>query len=250
MKEDIKKGNRTKIRIAASADLHITTSDAGKWKECFSAISEQADVLVLCGDMTNSGSVREAAVLGEELQCLRIPVIGVLGNHDHAMGRPDLVAGTLRQAGLRILEGDCVVMQGIGFAGVKGFGAGFGRYSLAPFGETATRTFAEEALIQTRLLDKALGRLEAADSLAPKVALTHYAPVQDTVTGEPEPLYPFLGSSRLADPMIRHRVAVAFHGHAHSGSLEGQLAGVRVFNVARDVLSRAGYRRGFFLYEV
>ena len=246
----MEKDDRTKIRIAATADLHVTRGDAGKWKDYFSAISEQADVLVVCGDMTNSGSVEEAAVLGEELQRLKIPVIGVLGNHDHAAGTPGQVAAALRGAGVRILEGDCTVVQGIGFAGVKGFGGGFGPYSLAPFGEAATKAFAEEALTETRLLDEALGRLDEADSRAPKVALTHYAPVQGTVTGEPEPLYPFLGSSRLADPMVRHRVAVAFHGHAHSGTLEGQVSGVRVFNVAHDVLTRAGYRWAFFLYEV
>lgn len=246
----MKKDHRTKIRIAAGADLHVTTSDAGKWKEYFSAISEQADVLVVCGDMTHSGSAREAAVLGEELQCLRIPVIGVLGNHDHAMDRPDLVAGTLRQAGLRILEGDCTVVKDTGFAGVKGFGGGFGPYSLAPFGEAATKAFAREALEQTRLLDEALEKLDTGDPLAPKVALMHYAPIQATVAGEPEPLYPFLGSSRLSDPLVRRRVAVAFHGHAHSGTLEGQVAGVKVFNVARDVLVRAGYPWPFFLYEI
>lgn len=241
---------KRKIRIAAIADLHVKTSDSGKWKGYFARVSEEAEVVLMCGDVTNGGSPEEAAVLGEELQGCRIPVVGVLGNHDYAMDCPELVLKTLREAGVQMLAGDYTIVEGVGFAGVKGFGGGFDRYRLSGFGERAIKDFVAEALKETRLLEDALTRLEMADASLAKVVLLHYAPLQATVLGEPEPLYPFLGSSRLSEPLVRHEVRVAFHGHAHSGSLQGRIAGVEVYNVAHEVLVRSGYDLPFFLYEM
>ena len=193
----------------------------------------------------------EAEVLAEELKACTIPVVAVLGNHDHEKGRHKLIRQILLKAGVHMLDGEAIVIAGIGFAGVKGFGGGFGKHMLSFFGEGAMKAFVQEAVDEALHLDRALARLESQHANLKKIAVLHYAPISDTVVGEPEPIFPFLGCSRLAEPLNRHKVVAAFHGHAHIGSLEGQTSdGIKVYNVSWPVLISHGYTQPFFLLEV
>lgn len=240
-----------KTRIAAIADLHVRTSDKGHWMECFKEVSSKADVLLIGGDLTDTGDEDEAQVLSDELKVCTIPVVAVLGNHDHEKGRQKTIRQIIQKEHVHVLDGEAVVVNGLGVAGVKGFGGGFDNYMLSMFGEEAMKAFVQEALNEALHLDRALAKLEKEHAGIPKVALLHYSPIKETVTGEPEVLYPFLGCSRLAEPLSRRGVLAAFHGHAHTGRLEGEAAGgVKVFNVARPVLHHANYPSPFFLYEI
>ncbi|WP_224998942.1 metallophosphoesterase [Cesiribacter sp. SM1] len=240
-----------KTRIAAVGDIHVKETDSGKWVEFFKEASRKADVLLLCGDLTNTGDEVEAQVLAEELKACTIPVIGVLGNHDHEKGRHKLIRHTLQNENVHILDGEAYVVGDVGFAGVKGFGGGFDKYMLSMFGEGANKAFVQEAVEEALHLERALSRLDSEYNNLKKIAVLHYSPVVDTVRGEPEVIFPFLGSSRLAEPLNRKQVIAAFHGHAHIGTLEGQTnGGVKVFNVSKPVLLKAGYETPFFVFEV
>jgi Icc-related predicted phosphoesterase len=241
-----------KTRIAAIADIHIRDTDKGKWVDFFSDVSRNADVLAICGDLTDTGDELEANILVEELKACTIPVVGVLGNHDHEKSRHKLIRQIVQNhPNVHILDGEAIVLAGVGFAGVKGFGGGFDKHMLSMFGEGAMKSFVQEAVEEALHLDRALARLDQDHNNIKKVALLHYSPIQETVHGEPEQIYPFLGSSRLAEPLSRRNVEVVFHGHAHVGMLEGNIAGkVKVFNVARQVLKKSGYERPYFLYEI
>lgn len=240
-----------KMRIAAVADIHVTDTDKNKWSDYFKEISRSADVLLICGDLTNTGDETEAQILRDELKSCTIPVVAVLGNHDYEKGRQKLIRQTLLSENLHILDGEAVVIGGVGFAGVKGFGGGFDNYMLSMFGEDAMKAFVQEAVDEALHLDRALARIDQQHEHLKKVAIMHYAPMLDTVKGEPEPIYPFLGSSRLAEPLIRRQVTAVFHGHAHMGTLEGTLTGgVKVYNVAKPVLVKAGYEIPFYVMEI
>jgi Icc-related predicted phosphoesterase len=246
MEEDQKK-----IRIAAVGDIHVQESEKGKWKEYFEKISRSADVLLIAGDLTHTGDESEAEVLLEELRGCTVPVIAVLGNHDYEKGRHKLIRQILQKhAALHILDGESVVVQGIGFAGVKGFGGGFDNHMLSMFGEGAMKAFVQEAVDEALHLERALARLDQEHEGIKKVALLHYSPVSETVKGEPEVIFPFLGSSRLAEPLIRRKVVAAFHGHAHAGNLDAEILGVKIFNVAKPVLIKEGVEDGFFVFEI
>lgn len=246
MEEDEKK-----VRIAAVGDIHVQESDKGKWKEYFEKISRSADVLLIAGDLTNTGDESEAEVLLEELRACTMPVIAVLGNHDYEKGRHKLIRQILQKhASLHILDGESIVVLGIGFAGVKGFGGGFDNHMLSMFGEGAMKAFVQEAVDEALHLERALARLDQEYEGIRKVALLHYAPVSETVKGEPEVIFPFLGSSRLAEPLIRRKVVAAFHGHAHAGNLDTEISGVKIFNVAKPVLLKEGVEDGFFIFEM
>jgi Icc-related predicted phosphoesterase len=239
-----------KTRIAAVGDIHVRETDKGKWSEFFKEASRLADVLVLCGDLTDTGDEVEAQVLAEELKSCSIPVVAVLGNHDHEKGRHKLIRQIMLKENVHMLDGEAVVIRDIGFAGVKGFGGGFDNHMLSMFGEGAMKAFVQEAVDEALHLERALARLEAEHEHIIKIAVMHYSPIKQTVVGEPEVIFPFLGSSRLAEPLVRRGVTAAFHGHAHIGTLEGELNGVKVFNVAKPILAQSGYQHPFFLYEV
>ncbi|QNL48357.1 metallophosphoesterase [Olivibacter sp. SDN3] len=242
---------KTKINIAAIADIHTRIGDKGRWADYFSHISKKADILLICGDLTDTGDEEEAQVLAEELKSCTIPVIGVLGNHDYEKGRQKLIRQVLHENSMTILDGEAIVIEDIGFAGTKGFGGGFDKYMLSMFGEDAMKNYVQEAVDQSLLLDRALARLEQDNPGIVKIALLHYAPIKETVIGEPEQIFPFLGSSRLADPLHRRKVYAAFHGHAHAGQLNGVTSGgVRVFNVALPILKKSGQKFPFQLLEV
>ncbi|NLR63145.1 metallophosphoesterase [Chitinophaga varians] len=239
------------VRIAAVADLHITAADKGQWTECFKEVATQADILLLCGDLTDTGDESEAAVLYDELKVCNIPVIGVMGNHDCEKGRQKIICNMIQGiTNVHILDGEAIVVHDIGFAGVKGFGGGFDGHMLSMFGENAMKAFVQEAVDEALHLDRALAKIEKEHPGMKKLALLHYSPVSETIAGEPEQIYPFLGSSRLAEPLARHKVVAAFHGHAHHGRLEGHLGDVKVFNVAKPILLGAGYKHPFFMFEV
>jgi Icc-related predicted phosphoesterase len=240
-----------KTRIAAVADIHVKETDKGKWVNYFKEASRQADVLLICGDLTDTGDEVEAQVLAEELKACTIPVVGVLGNHDYEKGRHKLIRQIVQNDNVHILNGEAIVIGNVGFAGVKGFGGGFDSHMLSMFGEGAMKAFVQEAVDEALHLDRALARLDQDHENLKKIAVLHYSPIKATVVGEPEPIFPFLGCSRLAEPLTRREVIAAFHGHAHVGTLEGEAAGgVKVYNVAKPILLKAGYTIPFFLFEV
>ncbi len=223
------------MRIAAVGDIHCRKDSAGLIAPQLAAVNELADVLLLCGDLTDYGLVEEAQVLAKELSAVRVPTVAVLGNHDFEAGHPDDVTKVLTGAGVHVLDGDAVELGGVGFAGVKGFIGGFGRATLGPWGEAVVKRFVQEAIDESLKLESALSRLRTER----RVALMHYAPVRDTVEGEPVEIFAFLGCSRLAEPLGRLPVDAVFHGHAHNGSPEGKTAaGTPVFNVAMPLMKR------------
>lgn len=234
-----------RVRIAAIGDIHVSKTSQGQFQPLFSQISASADVLVLCGDFTDYGLPEEAKILARELtSAMKIPVIAVLGNHDFEGGKADEIARILQEAGVKVLDGEATEVHGIGFAGVKGFCGGFGRGALGPWGETAIKTFVQEAVDESLKLEAALARLRTSR----RVALLHYAPIRGTVEGEPIEIFPWLGSSRLEEPINRYRVSAVFHGHAHRGAPEGKTStGVPVYNVAMPLLARMQPDRPPFL---
>jgi Icc-related predicted phosphoesterase len=240
-----------KIRLAAVGDIHVKETDHGKWVDFFKAASQHADILVLAGDLTDTGHLHEAEVLKEELKACSIPVVAVLGNHDFERDQQKIIKKILESEQVHVLDGEAVVIHDIGFAGVKGFGGGFDRYMLSMFGEQGIKDFVQEAVDEALKLDRALAHLENSYDNLKKVVITHFAPIKATVEGEPVEIFPFLGSSRLVEPINRRQVEVVFHGHAHIGTLSGTTsAGVQVYNVARPILMRSGYEPGYYLFEV
>jgi Icc-related predicted phosphoesterase len=236
------------VRIAAIGDLHYGRGSPGSLQRVFAAAAAAADVLVICGDLTDYGLRDEARALSREItQAIKVPVVAVLGNHDFESGDPAGVADQLREAGVIVLDGDSCEVHGVGFAGVKGFCGGFGRRALGSWGEPITKQFVQEAVGEALKLETALARLRT----SVRIAVLHYAPVIDTVRGEPEDIYPFLGSSRLEEPLNRYRVFAVLHGHAHRGQEEGRTAtGVPVYNVSLPLLGRMNPDQPFRLLEV
>ena len=224
------------VRVAAVGDLHCTKTSQGAFLPLFAAIRDSADLLLLAGDLTDYGLPEEAQILTRELGAIRIPVVGVLGNHDRESGKEAEVRHVLSESGIKVLDGDAAEINGVGIAGVTGFGGGFGKHALAPWGEPVIKQFVHAAVEEALKLEKALARLRT-ESL---IALMHYSPIQRTVDGEPPEIYPFLGSSRLEEPIGRYPVTLVFHGHAHRGQLEGVTSsGAKVYNVSLPLLSRA-----------
>jgi Icc-related predicted phosphoesterase len=223
-----------KLRVAAIGDLHVMEDSVAPYRELFTEISGAADVLVLCGDLTNFGKTREAEILAEDIRACTIPVLGVLGNHDYECGQPGKVCEILHSAGMTVLDEQAVEIQGVGFAGVKGFLGGFGRGELAPFGEPIVKMFVDEVMSEARKLENQLRTLRTERS----VAVLHYSPILDTIEGEPPAIFQYLGSQRLCEPIDRfNHVKAVVHGHAHHGTYEGRTPlGRPVYNVAQFVL--------------
>jgi uncharacterized protein len=225
------------MRVAAMADLHVREDSAASYRELFGEISREADVLVLAGDLTDLGKPKEAELLAQDLKACSIPVVGVLGNHDYECGAHEEVAHILREAGMRVLDGQSCEIDGVGFVGVKGFAGGFGRRMLGSFGEPAIKQFVGEAMNETLRLENAMRQVKAKRS----VVILHYAPVTDTIESEPLEIYPFLGSSRLAETIDRFKVSAIVHGHAHRGRYEGRTPGGQlVYNVAQHIEKPTG----------
>ena len=227
---------RTHLRVAAIGDIHVSRHSQGSFQPLFTQISGSADVLALCGDFTDYGLPDEARILARELTAaVTIPVVAVLGNHDYESGKQHEIRQILSDAGVKVLDGEATEIEGVGFAGVKGFAGGFGRGALGPWGEHAIKLFVQEAVDEALKLEAALARLRTHR----RVALLHYAPIRGTVEGGPLGIYPYLRSSRLEEPINRYRVKAGFHGHAHRGTSQGRTsAGVPVYNVAMPLLAR------------
>ncbi len=231
------------IRVAAVGDVHYDSSRAGSLIEIFSTANQEADVLVLCGDLTTHGKPDQMRGFVEELAGVEIPIVAVLGNHDYEAGEVEACSALLRGRGVHLLDGDQVIVDGVGFVGTKGFCGGFGRGALAPFGEPEIKQFVQVSLNEAIKLENGLRNL----STEVKVVVLHYAPIFETIIGEPEAIHPFLGSSRLLQPIETIGADVVFHGHAHHGALEASTpTGIPVYNVAYPMLKEAG--RKFVLW--
>jgi Icc-related predicted phosphoesterase len=223
--------------FAAIGDLHVKEDRTSLFRELFAEISTKAEVLVLCGDLTDVGKPREAEVLAEDLRACSIPVVGVLGNHDYESGQADDVEKILKAAGIHLLNGHSYETNGVAFVGVKGFIGGFGRRMLASFGETVVKTFVAESVSEATRLENAMRAVRNERA----VVVLHYAPILDTVEGEPLEIFPFLGSSRLSETIDRFKVSAVVHGHAHHGRYQGRTPrGAPVYNVAFPVEKSTG----------
>jgi Icc-related predicted phosphoesterase len=237
------------IRIAAIGDLHYGRNAAQEsLLPLFSQITNEADILVFCGDLTDYGLPEEARALAREItSAVKIPAVAVLGNHDVESGQQDELRRIFGDAGVVMLDGDTTEIHGIGFAGIKGFAGGFGRRALGPWGEDIIKKFVHAALDEALKLESALARLRTQHI----IAVLHYAPIQATVEGEPREIFPFLGCSRLEEPLNRYPVTAVFHGHAHHGQPEGRTTrNVPVFNVSMSLMRALNPERPFCLFEV
>jgi Icc-related predicted phosphoesterase len=237
------------VRLAVISDIHYGKSAAGSLAPLLQEIGRNADILAMCGDLTDYGLPEEAAILARDLtSTLKIPIVTVLGNHDHESGKHPEICEILADAGVHVLDGDSVEIEGIGFAGTKGFCGGFGRGALGYWGEARVKSFVQEALNEALKLESALARLRTTH----RIALLHYSPVQATVEGEPPVIFPYLGSSRLEEPLNRYPVTAVFHGHAHNGSPEGRTStGTPVYNVSLGLLRKSSPDRpAFFELEL
>jgi hypothetical protein len=231
------------IRVAAVGDLHYDATRGTSFRDMFSQVNKSADVLAIAGDITTHGKPEQMLAFVKELAGVEIPIVVVLGNHDYEAGKADELTAILKDRGVYVLDGDYAVIQGIGFAGAKGFAGGFGRGALAPFGELLIKEFVQAALDEALKLENALRSVHADI----KVVLLHYAPLIETVIGEPEVIWPFLGSSRLLQPIDTIGADVVFHGHAHHGSFQAKTpAGIPVYNVALPILAERG--EDFFVW--
>ena len=225
------------IIVGAIGDLHVVEQHQHPYRALFGEISERADVMVLCGDLTNYGKIPEAEILARDIETSRIPVVAVLGNHDYECGQPEVIIQHLRGAGVTVLDGDAYEVEGVGFAGVMGCPGGFGRFMLSSFGEPAIKQFVAESVSEAMRLENAMRAVRAKRALV----VLHYAPVVETVDGEPLEIFPFLGSSRLAEIIDRFPVSAVVHGHAHRGRYEGRTPnGGPVYNVARQIEKPSG----------
>jgi Icc-related predicted phosphoesterase len=221
------------LRLAAVGDLHGTRASTGTLQPLFAQMAESVEVLVLCGDLTDYGLPEEARILAGELAGARVPTVAVLGNHDFESGQQEEVKRILCDAGITLLDGDTTEIRGVGFAGVKGFGGGFGQRALEPWGEPTVKRFVQEALDEALKLESGLARLRTDQ----RVAVLHYSPIQATVEGEPPEIFPFVGSSRLEEPLNHFPVTLVLHGHAHHGRPEGRTRnGTPVYNVSLPLL--------------
>lgn len=232
------------VRFAAVGDLHVKKQSSGDLRSFFARAAEEADALLLCGDLTDYGTVEEAHILAEELSsAARMPIVAVLGNHDYESGLQDKVTEILTEAGVRVLDGDAIEVHGVGIAGVKGFCGGYNRGALGPWGEPIIKQFVNEALQEALKLETALAKLRTEQ----RIAMLHYSPIAATVQGEPPEIFAFLGTSRLEDPLLHYPVDAVVHGHAHRGYPEGRTVNnIPVYNVAKPLLARTWPERPAF----
>ena len=236
------------VRLAAVGDLHYGRLTANSVAGMFAGIERVADVLLLAGDLTDRGLPDEARGLAKELaQTVKLPVVAVLGNHDYEAGKVEEVSALLHEGHVHLLDGDVIELLDVGFAGAKGFCGGFGAHALGAWGEPAIKAFVREAVDETMKLEAALARFR----MPRRVALLHYAPIQATVEGEPPAIFPYLGSSRLEEPLSRFPVSLVIHGHAHNGQPEGVTStGTPVHNVALPLMRRISPQRPYRLFEL
>ena len=235
------------MKIAATADIHARAGDAKRLRPITEGAARDADVLVIGGDLTDLGRLEEAETLIEALDACDVPVVATLGNHDHESGNAVGITHLFKEAGVHLLDRSSVVIDGVGFSGVKGFCGGFDRNLANAFGEDLFKTWVNEGRLDADALESELRSLETER----RVAVLHYAPIRATVEGEPPEIHAFLGTSHLARALDEGGATIAFHGHAHAGSFEGRtVGGVPVFNVSVPVLKQAGFGRSYHILEV
>jgi len=238
---------RKPVRVAAIGDLHVHDNHDSLLRSLFVDISQKADVLALCGDLTTLGLPSQAEALAQELSACTIPVLAVLGNHDHESNQADAVKKILKDAKVHLLGDEAYILRDVGFAGVKGFGGGFNRYMLTSFGEEGIKRFVAETIQESLKLENALRTLTTERT----VVVLHYSPVIGTLHGEPLEIYPFLGSSRLAEAIDPFDVSAVFHGHAHHGTYEGRTnKGVPVYNACLELLRARDPHQPFVLLDM
>ena len=235
------------MRIAASADLHFTPARFSTLHDQLNRVREEADVFVLAGDLTNFGRPDEMEPLLNVLVRLRVPIIAVLGNHDFESDRQGELVRMMTQEGIKVLDGSAYERDGVGFAGTKGFVGGFGRGVLTAFGEPEIKTFVRASIDEALRLERAMSQLRTHK----RVVVLHYSPIAATVQGESLDIFPFLGTSRLAEVIDRHGADLVLHGHAHNGTCDGKTpAGIPVHNVAITLLQRRQPSAVYRLFEV
>jgi uncharacterized protein len=226
----------TPIRVAAVGDVHCAEPLRERITRAFAALAGNADLVLLAGDLTTHGLPEQAEVLADACRGLELPIVAVLGNHDHHSGRAAAITGVLESAGIRVLDRSCVILEigqlEVGIVGVKGFVGGFPGAEIPDFGETLLRQIYRETTLEVEALERGL---EAVAGCHRVIVLMHYAPITDTLVGEPELIWAFLGSGRLATPIGMHRPDLVVHGHAHHGTPAGAIGEVPVYNVAVHV---------------
>lgn len=235
------------MRIAATADLHFAPQRHTGLSDQLGRVRDDADLLVLAGDLTNYGRPAEMEQLLEVLVRVRVPIVAVLGNHDYESGAEEQLIQMLTAAGVKVLDGTAYERDSVGFAGTKGFPGGFGRGVLTAFGESQVKAFVQASVDEAMKLERAMSQLRTPK----RVVVTHYSPVVDTVRGEAPEIFPYLGTSRLAEVVDRHGANLVLHGHAHHGSAEGKTtAGIPVHNVALHILQGRDPKALYQIFDV
>ncbi len=235
------------MRIAATADIHTRAGDTERLRALARGAAEDADVLVIGGDLTDLGHLQQAEALFEALDGCPIPVVATLGNHDHESGNVAEISRLLAESAIHLLDRSSVVIGGVGFSGVKGFCGGFDGNAANSFGENLFKAWVTEGVLEAKALKNELRVLETER----RVAVLHYAPVRETVEGEPPEIHAFLGTSRLGKALDEGGATIAFHGHAHNGGFSGKTpGGVPVFNVSVPVLEQEGFGKPYYVGEV
>jgi Icc-related predicted phosphoesterase len=235
------------MRIAATADLHFAPQRHGPLRDELNKVRDEADVLVIAGDLTNYGRPDEIETLLNVLVRVRVPVIAVLGNHDYECDQQGELTRLMTEAGIKVLDGSAYERDGVGFAGTKGFVGGFGRGLLTAFGEPEIKTFVRVGIDEAVKLERAMAQLRTSK----RVVVLHYSPIAGTVEGEAPEIFPFLGSSRLAEVVDRHGADLVLHGHAHNGKPDGATtSGIPVHNVAITLLQAQNPSAAYRLFDV
>ncbi len=235
------------MRIAATADLHFTPQYYDRIRDQMNRVRDEADLLVLAGDLTNYGNPAEMESMLATFVRLRVPIVAVLGNHDYESGHEAELMKMMTSEGIKVLDGTGYERDGVGFAGTKGFLGGFGRAVLTAFGEREVKAFVQAAIDETLKLERALSQLRTEK----RVIVVHYSPIPATVKGEPPEIYAYLGTSRLAEVIDRHGANLVLHGHAHHGCLEGKtVSGIPVYNVAMQLLMAQDPPRPYRIFDI
>jgi uncharacterized protein len=235
------------MRIAATADLHFVPQNATLLRNQFDKVRDEADLLILAGDLTNYGRPAEMEPLLNTLVRLRIPTVAVLGNHDYESEQQAELMRMMTAEGVKVLDGSAYERDGVGFAGTKGFVGGFGRGVLTAFGEPEIKTFVRASIDEALKLERAMSQLRTTK----RVVVLHYAPIAATTVGEAPEISPFLGTSRLAEVIDRHGADLVLHGHSHNGTLNGHTTGgIPVHNVAITLLQSQQPPAAYRVFEI
>src|SRR3954471_19732662 len=235
------------MRIAATADLHFSPARHNVLHEQLSHVRDEADILVLAGDLTNYGTTQEMEPLLNVVVRSRVPTVAVLGNHDYESNKQGELLRMMESAGVKVLDGTAYERDSVGFAGTKGFVGGFGRGVLTAFGEPEIKVFVQASIDEALKLERAMSQLRTPK----RVVVLHYSPIAATVQGEAAEIFPFMGTTRLAEVVDRHGADLVVHGHAHHGQLEGKTTGgTPVYNVAITLLQARQPSSAYRVFDV